>query len=159
MQKEQSRLIYSPSDLTKFMESPFASWMDRLYKEHPDRVTPDEDSAEMKLVAEAGNKHEHVVLGNGMVESFRVEDFCHYYRQLKAAFLELMRHFDPDQPPPAPAPRADHGRWQSYADKILTDCDHLAQVAGINVSQIKKLSAAGITTVATLAKAGGKPVP
>ena len=159
MQKEQSRLIYSPSDLTKFMESPFASWMDRLYKEHPDRVTPDEDSAEMKLVAEAGNKHEHVVLGNGMVESFRVEDFCHYYRQLKAGFLELMKHFDADQPPPAPDPRADHGRWQSYADKILTDCDHLAQVAGINVSQIKKLSAAGITTVATLAKAGGKPVP
>jgi len=43
MQKEQNRLIYSPSDLTRFMESPFASWMDRLYREHPDRVTPDED--------------------------------------------------------------------------------------------------------------------
>lgn len=52
------RIIYSPSDLTRFMESPFASWMDRLYLECPDRVTPDERDDELQLYADAGITHE-----------------------------------------------------------------------------------------------------
>jgi uncharacterized protein len=264
MHKDNGRLIFSPTDITRFMESPFASWMERLFREHPDRVTPDKDSAEKKLIADSGNQHElnyldqikeagrdvceiskadvnrarqetrdalkegrdviyqacleaegfrgyadflsrvpatskpsyevldtklarsvkpyylvqlccysemlaslqgvtprlmHVVLGDGKVEVFRVGDFLHYYRQLKAAFLNQMDTFDPDGKPPVPDARADHGRWQSHADKILLESDHLSQVAGINVSQIKRLAAASITTVAALARAGGKSVP
>ena len=264
MQKIQNTLFYSPTDLTRFMESPFASWMSRLYEEDRSKVTPDAESAEKKLIAESGNKHEsnylaqiknekrdvceiskadaskarqqtgealrsgreviyqacleldgfrgfadfltkvsgttvpayevvdtklarsvkpyylvqlccysemlaslqdvmpqqmQVVLGNGKIETFRVEDFLHYYRQLKAAFLQQMADFIPAGQPPLPDPRADHGRWQSHADKILLDSDHLAQVAGINIGQIKKLAATGITTVAALANAGGKSVP
>jgi predicted RecB family nuclease len=52
------RIIYSPSDLTRFMESPFASWMDRLYLECPDCVTPDERDDELQLYADAGITHE-----------------------------------------------------------------------------------------------------
>ena len=264
MQKIQNQLLFSPTDLTRFMESSFASWMSRLYLEHPDRVTPDADSAEKKLIAESGTQHElnylarikqegrdvceisktdvsrakqqtleamqngrvviyqacleleefrgyadflfkvpggnahtyevadtklarsvkpyylvqlccysemlaslqgvrpqqmQVVLGDGKLKTFRVEDFLHYHRQLKTDFLEQMAAFDPHGQPPLPDPRADHGRWQSHADKILLDADHLAQVAGINVGQIKKLAACGITTVAALAKVGGKTVP
>jgi uncharacterized protein len=260
MQPTQSGLIFSPTDLTRFMESPFASWMSRLYLECPERVTPDDDSAEKKLIAESGSRHElnylaqlkqagrdiceisktdvsrakeltgealqggraviyqaclehdgfcgyadflikvpgtsgpayevadtklarsvkpyylvqlccysemlaslqgvmpqqmQVVLGDGNIRTFRVEDYLHYYRQLKAAFLQQMADFNPDGQPPMPDPRADHGRWQSHADKILLDSDHLAQVAGINVGQIKKLAACGITTVPALANAGG----
>lgn len=40
------------------MESPFASWMDRLYLEFPDRVSPDEGSDELQLYADAGISHE-----------------------------------------------------------------------------------------------------
>ena len=40
------------------MESPFASWMERLYKEFPDRVTPDEGNEELQLYADAGISHE-----------------------------------------------------------------------------------------------------
>ena len=38
------QLIYSPSDLVRYLASPFASWMDRYYLEDPDAVTPDEQS-------------------------------------------------------------------------------------------------------------------
>src|SRR5690348_2253788 len=55
-------LVYSPSDLVRYLGSPFASWMDRYYLENPDAVTPDEDSEEDRLIAETGQKHERAVL-------------------------------------------------------------------------------------------------
>ena len=45
---------------------------------------------------------------------------------------------------PEPLPRAEHGRWTSYAEKFFLEKDHLVQVAGITVGQIKKLKTAGI---------------
>ncbi|HET9846757.1 MAG TPA: PD-(D/E)XK nuclease family protein, partial [Nitrospira sp.] len=57
-------LLYSPSDLVRYLASPFASWMDRYYLEHPDAVTPDETSAEDKLIAETGQAHERTVLAD-----------------------------------------------------------------------------------------------
>ena len=56
------QLIYSPSDLVRYLASPFASWMDRYNLEHPGAVTPDETSAEDKLIAETGQAHEQTVL-------------------------------------------------------------------------------------------------
>ena len=58
MHFQHGTIVFSPSDLTRFMESPFASWMDRLYLEFPDRVTPDERSDELQLYADAGITHE-----------------------------------------------------------------------------------------------------
>ena len=58
MHFQHGTIIFSPSDLTRFMESPFSSWMDRLYLEFPDRVTPDERSDELQLYADAGITHE-----------------------------------------------------------------------------------------------------
>ena len=58
MHFQHGTIIFSPSDLTRFMESPFASWMDRLYLEFPDSVTPDERSDELQLYADAGITHE-----------------------------------------------------------------------------------------------------
>jgi predicted RecB family nuclease len=55
-------LLYSPSDLVRYLASPFSSWMDRYYLEHPDAVTPDELSAEERLIAETGQAHEQTVL-------------------------------------------------------------------------------------------------
>lgn len=51
---------YSPSDLTLFMRSPFASWMSRLKVDYPDKVkdiTEDEDAL-MGALAKKGIKHE-----------------------------------------------------------------------------------------------------
>ena len=58
MRKINNSLVYSPSDLINFIESPFASWMDRALLEGVEGVEPDEENEERKLVAEEGNKHE-----------------------------------------------------------------------------------------------------
>ncbi|MFH1574078.1 MAG: TM0106 family RecB-like putative nuclease [Acidobacteriota bacterium] len=263
MKKEPSgRLVYSPTDLIRYLASPFASWMDRYYLENPGAVTPDHETEDEKLIAETGNEHERTVLkefescvpdlveisksdteaarsmtlsalnskapiiyqaalengqfagfadfltldgsgryqvwdtklarspkpyyavqlccycemlaamtGGSMSEKFgiilgtkdrvefRVEDFIHYYRSIKASFLAMQNRFTgkiTDRP--EPLPRADHGRWTSHAEKFFHDTDHLVRVAGINVSQIKKLERAGVATVADLAAASGKSV-
>jgi predicted RecB family nuclease len=260
MKKDSNtRILYSPSDLVTYLESPFASWMQRMYVEGVEGIERDEESADLKLIQEHGNVHEArhleklradgcdvveiaqfgenaaaqtaaaigsrrevvfqarlsmedfsgmadfivlgesddsgesgerryevqdtklassakpyhlvqlccyaemlesitgylpekvaVILGSGDVKRFRTEDFYHYYLRVKHGFLELMAGFAPDAEPPVPAPRADHGRWQSYADKWLDARDHLVRVAGITAGQIKKLDAAGITTLEEL---------
>ena len=92
-----------------------------------------------------------VILGNGDTKSFRTADFFDYYLRVKSGFESLMASFDPASDPPTPAPRANHGRWQSYADRWLDERDHLVRVAGITAGQIKKLEAAGILTLTALA--------
>ena len=44
-----------------------------------------------------------------------------------------------------PLPNADDGRWASHVEKFFKETDHLVQVAGITVGQIKKLKEAGVT--------------
>ncbi len=101
-----------------------------------------------------------IILGSKERVEFRVEDFLHYYRRIKAGFLALQDGFSgvlSDRP--EPLPRADHGRWASHAETFFRESDHLVQVAGITVGQIKKLKAAGITTVAGLASVSGQSIP
>jgi uncharacterized protein len=70
-----------------------------------------------------------------------------------------MDAFSVDADRPLPDPRADHRQWTSHADAWLAACDHLVQIAGINISQIRKLEAAGIDTVKKLADSGLTRVP
>jgi len=56
------KLIFSPSDLVRYLESPFASWMDRHHLENPGLLTPDPQSEDMKLIADSGIAHEAVIL-------------------------------------------------------------------------------------------------
>jgi uncharacterized protein len=261
------RLVYSPSDLVRYLESPFSSWMDRYHLENPGALKPDELSEDAKLIIETGIQHERnilaelkgsghelreieqnsssieatrkafgsrvpivyqakleagdfagyadfiilddeigryqiwdtklarspkpyyaiqlccysemfaemtgepiaekfgIILGadeNGVCErvELRTEDFIHYYRHLKDSFLSMQNAFDGDmERRPIPDPRADHGRWQSYADAYLDERDHLVRVAGISTGQIKKLCEAGISTLADLAGAADRTVP
>jgi len=63
MKKDLSgQLVLSPSDLVRYLASPFASWMDRYYLENPNAFTPDEETEDARLIAQTGNKHEHAVL-------------------------------------------------------------------------------------------------
>lgn len=101
-----------------------------------------------------------IILGTRERVEFRVEDFIHYYRHLRASFLTMQDGFSGNMADrPEPLPRADHGRWTSHAEAFFKDKDHLVLVAGITVGQIKKLGRAGINTVEDLARASGKTVP
>jgi uncharacterized protein len=264
MKKECGKLIYSPSDLIRYMASPFASWLDRYDLENPGAIQPDEDTAEEKLFSAAGDQHEKtilagyknsvsnlveivkdnnrfyvahaatlaaienkapviyqaalqdgvfagyadflkldgsggyqpwdtklalspkpyypiqlccyaemlaattgqnlpqrigVILGDGKEQEFRVEDFIHYYHDIKSSFLAMHSAFSGDlKDCPEPLPRGDHGRWNSRAEKLFIDNDHLVQVANIRVGQIKKLKGAGISTMTALAGASCESV-
>src|SRR5690606_27327082 len=101
-----------------------------------------------------------LILGSKEKVSFRIEDFLHYYRHIKAGFLAMQDNFTGNLTDRSePLPRGDHGRWASHAEKFFQDTDHLVQVAGITVGQIKKLKRAGIATVANLALASDQSVP
>ncbi len=265
MKKESEKIIFSPSDLIRYVSSPFASWMDRYFLENPEAITPDEETEDKKLIARTGDQHEHAVLDEyrasvvGLVEiprnnfvdactktlsavnaeapiiyqaalendrfagfadfiilddskqyqiwdtklarapkpyyaiqlccysemfaattgkpmpkkfgiilgtkekvEFRVEDFIHYYHRIKNEFLAMQDGFSGKMEDcPEPLPTADHGRWNSYAEKFFDGTDHLVRVAGITVGQIKKLKAAGVSTLADLAALSGssKSIP
>lgn len=59
MYKQHGQFHFSPSDLTRYMESPFASWMDRFSIEYPDQA-PETDPADalMSSLAQKGYEHE-----------------------------------------------------------------------------------------------------
>src|SRR5580704_4840911 len=62
MKKHSEQLIYSPSDLVRYVASPFASWMDRYYLENPGAITPDGETEDQKLIAQTGDHHERATL-------------------------------------------------------------------------------------------------
>ncbi len=99
-----------------------------------------------------------VVLGTGETRAFRTDDSFYYYRRLREEYLRQFAAFDPKNRP-FPNPSANHGRWASHAETYLEEIDHLCRVANIRQSQIKKLEAAGISTLAALAKTEAARVP
>ena len=62
MRKLSGKLLYSPSDLIRYVASPYSSWMDRYHLENPGTLTPDPETEDQKLIAETGNAHERSVL-------------------------------------------------------------------------------------------------
>jgi predicted RecB family nuclease len=58
MQKRSGHIIFSPTDINRFFESPFASWMDRFHLERPGVLTPDATDEEQQLLANMGTAHE-----------------------------------------------------------------------------------------------------
>ncbi|MCL9684951.1 TM0106 family RecB-like putative nuclease [Legionella maioricensis] len=65
MYLESSELVFSPSDLTQFMDSPFASWMEHLALTHPDSLPiSDKNDELMDVLQSMGNQHESAVLAS-----------------------------------------------------------------------------------------------
>lgn len=262
MKKRDGQLIFSPTDLIRYLASPFTSWMDRYKLEYSGAVQPDKETEDEILVAQTGDQHERVVLdelklttpqlveipknnfsdalaktlaaiqakspiiyqgalqdgrfagfsdfltldktglyqvwdtklarspkpyyavqlccysemlapilggkipekfgiilGDKERVEFRVEDFFHYYLRIKNSFLAMHDGFTGNLADrPEPQPRAEHRCWTSHAEEFFAKADHLVQVAGISVGQIKKLKGAGVKTVAELANASGKSI-
>lgn len=245
--------VYSPSDLTLYLESEFASWMERLRLEFPDRApVADKADSMMSLLQDKGEAHEQnvlqeliaqglsvtdiskendkeqatlaamdagadviyqavlvkppfkgyadflvkvpgaskfglyqyevwdtklskhlkpyfviqlccyqdmleaiqgrssdgmvIVLGNGVHERLRVDDYIYYYRSLKTSFIEAQKLFSPDSQSD-PADSKSWGCWETYAKHLLIERDHLSQVATLSRSQVKRFNQAGIMTM------------
>lgn len=96
------------------------------------------------------------VLGDGREASFRTLDFLHFYRALRDRFLEFQRQWSKEARPD-PALDRTWGRWETAARQILEERDHLSRVANVSRSQVKRLEAAGITTLKALAQGPSRP--
>jgi predicted RecB family nuclease len=100
-------------------------------------------------------EHIHVLLGNGALQSFRPREFDAYARRVRRRLEAAVR----DEPPTEAYP-CDHCGlcdFKSVCDRWWDDVDHLCRVAGLYRSQIERLQAGGLTTLAALARAGTCP--
>src|SRR5437762_2750613 len=62
MKKADDHLVYSPTDLVRYLVSPFSSWLDRYYLENPGSISPDGATEEDQLLARSGDEHERSIL-------------------------------------------------------------------------------------------------
>src|SRR5207248_10488338 len=70
MKRESGTIIYSPSDLIRYLASPFASWFDRYHLENPGAIKPDEQTKEEKLLSRTGDEHEQSILSSYKASGF-----------------------------------------------------------------------------------------
>src|SRR5690606_17122769 len=64
MQKTNHGFIFSPSDIVRFANGPFAAWMERYYCEFPGAFERDETDPQKALLQKKGFEHEHEVLAD-----------------------------------------------------------------------------------------------
>jgi uncharacterized protein len=102
-------------------------------------------------------RHIHVVLGSGERVSFRPDEFGAYYRRVRAR----LERFVADPPPTEPWPNDHCGvcDFKPICDAHWEAVDHLSRVAGMRRSQIEKLLAGGIATLAALGRSPLEPPP
>lgn len=93
--------------------------------------------------------HAHVELGDGTRATLRLADYAHYAR----AARERLEAFAAAPEPTRPVPCADCAlcRWADHCESVWEAEDSLFNVANITRGQVKKLEAAGISTMAALA--------
>ena len=92
----------------------------------------------------------HVVLGDGSRASYRVSDYIRYYHALKARFITSRALQTPTYP--VPCGQCGQCPWDHLCADQWEQDDHLSRVANIRTSQVRKLNAAGITTMAEIAQ-------
>lgn len=99
-----------------------------------------------------------VVLGSGEIKKLKTNDYFDYYLRLKETFLFTQRNFNPENMPD-PADFKNWANWSTYAEQLLTEKDHLFQVANITRGQIKKLNKLEIYTTKQLVETGIEHAP
>lgn len=63
MYLESNQIVFSPSDLAQFLDSPFVSWMDHLAITNPELLpSTDENNELLSVLHDLGNQHESEVL-------------------------------------------------------------------------------------------------
>lgn len=93
----------------------------------------------------------HLVLGSGLQEHFRIDDYRAYYRHQKQSFLARAKH--PVEAYPVEIAHCNICRWAEACEQRREADDYLGIVARMRQSQIDRLSANGITTIGALGAA------
>ena len=91
-----------------------------------------------------------LVLGDGGLVRFRLDDFFYFHLALRETFAAFLRDWREDAPP-VPDASSNHGRWQEAAERRLEELDHVSRVAFSTRNQVERLARAGIHTLAELA--------
>ncbi len=89
MNKINEQLIYSPSDLIKFMESDFITWMDRYNLEFPEQIKPDDSDTYLKILQDKGHKHEYDFLNKLKEQGRKVTEIDDSKNRLKPSCTTL----------------------------------------------------------------------
>ncbi len=95
----------------------------------------------------------HVELGTGQRATLRLADYAHYARAARAR-LEAFAA-EPATTRPVPCSDCALCRWADHCSSVWDAEDSLFNVANIAKGQVKKLEAAGISTMAGLATHAG----
>ncbi|TML58747.1 MAG: TM0106 family RecB-like putative nuclease, partial [Actinobacteria bacterium] len=108
-------------------------------------------SAQLAGVQGVAPERMHVVLGDRSEESYLVREFAAYHRMIQRR-LEDAAMGEPLATYPDPVEHCGVCRWAEVCDSRRRADDHLSLVAGMRRDQTRKLAAAGIETVAALAR-------
>jgi uncharacterized protein len=95
----------------------------------------------------------HVELGTGERATLRLADYAHYARAARARLEAFMA--EPATTRPIPCSDCALCRWADHCSSVWDAEDSLFNVANIAKGQVKKLEAAGISTMAGLATHAG----
>src|SRR5512133_3267275 len=116
MRKETGAIVYSPSDLIRYLASPFASWLDRYELENRGAIKTDEQ----KLLSRTGDEHEQSVLkrykaaGTDLIE---IPKDQHKFDAAHAATLEAIKK----KAPIIYQAALQNGAFAGYADFLKLD--------------------------------------
>lgn len=95
-------------------------------------------------------KQFHLFLGNESLVSLKADDFLYYYRHARHRFEQFVKA-PPADSYPEPCQYCDFCQWKEHCEAQWQADDHLSLVANIQRSQIDKLKAHDVKTVAALA--------
>jgi uncharacterized protein len=98
----------------------------------------------------AASEFAHVELGTGERATLRLADYASYARGAQARLEAFVA--DPPETRPIPCVDCALCRWADHCQSVWKDEDSLFNIAGISRGQVKKLEAAGITTMQALAR-------
>ena len=107
--------------------------------------------SDLLAVAQGRNpERAHVELGNGERFSFRLDEYAAYAREARKRLESFV--VEPADTRPVPCATCDLCRWREHCAGVWEEEDSLFRVAGITKSQVQKLEASGVTTMAALAR-------
>ncbi|MBL7480572.1 TM0106 family RecB-like putative nuclease [Legionella bononiensis] len=112
---QSSKLVFSPSDLTQFMESPFASWMEHLALTNPELLPePDERDALGEVLQDKGNQHERDVLAGFQQQGLTIADLHDSDEPFQATREAMIKGIDVIY-----QPRLELLPFKGYADFLI----------------------------------------